>query len=174
MSNRQAFIQQRLLDSGQATYGFFEGLSEDEYRTQVYLGGDKWTVHHILAHFVSAERKFVEVLTNWLNGGSAGMREFDIEAFNVREVRELSQLDRATLLNQFSDQREKLAEIAMQVTDAQMEEEGEHPWLGPMSMERFLKFIYRHTQIHEKDIRGALAIGGPISDEQALSPRRPE
>jgi hypothetical protein len=47
--------------------------------------------------------------------------------------------------------------------------QGRHPWFGETEIGEMLKLIHRHNQLHQRDIRKALATGAPLPAESTLS-----
>jgi len=53
--------------------------------------------------------------------------------------------------------------------ESDLERKGRHPFLGITTLEEMLKLIYRHTMIHQRDIRRALEADRPVD-----APDQPE
>lgn len=174
MPTTQEFLIRRLTDMGQATYDYFAALPDAHYAQPVYLGGDQWTPHEILAHFISAERQFLHSLKEVLAGRPTVPDDFDIQAFNETDVPAIATgCSRADLLAAFHAARAETIALVAPLTDDQLALIGRHPWLGSMRLEEFIKFIYRHNQMHERDIKKAIQLGSPIPEGQAASPQMP-
>jgi hypothetical protein len=47
------------------------------------------------------------------------------------------------------------------MSDEDLGREGRHPWLGWDKIGKFLKLVYRHNMIHQRDMRRALEEGQP-------------
>jgi hypothetical protein len=52
--------------------------------------------------------------------------------------------------------RQAMVALVEGMDDADLEREGRHPFFGVGKMEQFLKLVYRHNMIHERDVRKAL------------------
>lgn len=171
MTTRQAQLIKQLTHNGRKTAALFESLADSQLQQQVYTTGPKWTVQHILAHFVSAERAFFQQINNLLAGESTIPRDFNIDDFNQREVSGLlAQYDRGALLAAFVQARQNTIALAQKITDDDLDLTGHHPWFGEMSLEKMFKFVYRHNQIHQRDIRKALQSAQPVAHVEIAKP----
>lgn len=155
-------IARRLEEEGQKALEFFAGLKEADWKQQVYSTGSRWTVRHILAHFVSAERGFLWLVRDVLGGGPGATRETDIDAFNEREVARLSSLSTHRLLEDFRTARHAMLELVRQMQPADLQRVGYHPWFGQTELAKMLKLVYRHNMVHLRDARKALKLGQPV------------
>ncbi len=150
-------LVQRLLEEGQKTLSFFGGLSEEGWNLTIYGEGEIWTIRQILAHFVSAEEGFATLLQDVLQGGSGAPESFDIDRFNQKSVASLRDVPIPELTERFWRLRERNAEIVSRMTPDDLQRRGRHPFLGDASLEEMIKLIYRHNQLHLRDIRRAMA-----------------
>lgn len=146
----------KLLEEGQKTLSFFNDLSDEDWHCIVYDQGSSWTVQQILAHFVSAEDGFLSLINNVVGGGTGTPEGFDIDAFNRESVARLQNIPRTELCDQFWKLRQKNAEIVSKMTPDDLDRHGRHPFLGVTSLGDMVKLIYRHNQIHIRDIRRAM------------------
>jgi uncharacterized protein (TIGR03083 family) len=149
-------IANRLHEKGEETLGFFAGLAAEQWKAGVYSEGARWTVHAVLCHFVSAERAFVRLVRNVLAGGEGTPEGFDVDDFNAAQVEQLSTREPDELLDLFQEARREMVALVSGLDDSDLERVGRYPYLGVDKMERFLKLIYRHNMIHERDVRKAL------------------
>ncbi len=156
MSDRVTPILERLREKGAETVAFFRSLSPAEWRTQVYTEGTQWDVRRVLCHFVSAERAYMKIFQDVMQGGPGAPEDFDINAFNEREVAMMADLTPEDLIAQFEAARAETVAFVRTLSEADLDREGRHPFFGVDRMEKFLKLIYRHTLIHERDIRHVL------------------
>ena len=149
-------IANRLRKKGEETLGFFGGLAEGQWEAVVYTEGAAWTVHQVLCHFVSAERAFLRLFKNVLAGGEGTPEGFDVDGFNAAQVEQLRPRGSGELLDLFRAARREMVALVVEMDDADLEREGRHPFFGVDKMEQFLKLVYRHNMIHERDVRKAL------------------
>jgi uncharacterized protein (TIGR03083 family) len=156
MGQQTGQIANRLREKGEETLTYFAGLAPDQWQAEVYTEGARWTVHTVLCHFVSAERAFVRLVRNVLAGGEGTPEGFDIDAFNAAQVEQLSTRGPVDLLDQFRAARHEMVALVAGMDDSDLERMARHPYLGVDKMEQFLKLIYRHNMIHERDVRKAL------------------
>jgi uncharacterized protein (TIGR03083 family) len=146
----------KLQSEGEKFNGFFGGLTEEQWGTEVYTEGSAWTIRSILAHLVTAERAFVKLFEEIRRGGAGVSEDFVIDRYNARQqekTRELSPLD---LLAQYRSVREEMVSWVAGLSDAELERRGRHPFLGVTTLREMIKMIYIHNQTHYRDIRRVL------------------
>lgn len=160
MSERADHIAARLAEQGAETVAFFKGLAPRQWEAPIYADPPVWTPHQVLAHFLSAERTYRDMIGEVLGGGQGMPEGFDIDAFNAREVAMLENLAPEELLAQFEGTRADVIALVRAMSDADLDREARHPFLGWDKVEKFLKLIYRHTMIHQRDMRRALESAG--------------
>ena len=153
MPDTPAGLSAKLLNEGEKTLIFFKKLRNEQLERIVYSDGASWSVRHMLAHFVSAEMAFLELLTDVLTGGSGAPEGFDIDSFNQKEISALQDLSSSDLLDRFREVRRQTASIVGQIKPEQLERTARHPFLGIAPMVDIIKLIYRHNQIHLRDVR---------------------
>jgi len=149
-------IAERLGDAAQRTQEFFDAIEDDQWCEQVYSEGANWTVQHILAHFVVTEASIARLVKYILQGLPGVPEDFDINKFNEREVRCFSKLPTDMVLERFLERRAETIELVSQMEDADLEKQGRHPWFGNAPVGDMIKLLYRHNQIHQRDIRKSL------------------
>jgi hypothetical protein len=158
-------LVERLSDEGRKTVDFFHGLQLDQWDLPVYTEGSCWSARQILAHFISSERAFNLLIEDVLQGGKGAPEGFDIDRFNEREVAGMFQISPQELLSQFKGQRERSAVLVSRMEVADLSRTGRHPFLGQTSLEDIIKLLYRHNQIHQRDIRKSLSSGAVEASE---------
>ncbi len=167
-------IERRLGADGKKALDYFLSLEEEAWHQQVYTTGSKWTVRHILAHFVSAENGFNRVLIDVLNGGPGAPRDLDINEFNEREVPALEHETPETLIRALRAARSETVRLARTMKDSDLDRRGYHPWFGEVVLSSMLKLVYRHNMIHLRDIRKALRTGKPVPHMEIALPTASE
>lgn len=155
-------LQQRLASEGRKTHNFFRALTPMDWDRPVYTSGSAWRVRHVLAHFISAETGYLRYLRQAVAGGPGVPRDFDIDAFNESEVPRLDGLKADELLSTFEATRAETIEFVGGLTAADLDRRGYHPWFGDGDLRFILKLIYRHPQLHVRDVRQALDSGSPL------------
>jgi hypothetical protein len=159
MSDTPERLAQRLLTEGEKTGAFFAGLSDVQWDTPVYTEGSIWKARQILAHFVTTEISMTRLIENIAAGGPGSPEDFDIDRFNERKVTQLKDSTIDELLRQFEDTRQRTAQVVSSLDIAALTKIGRHPFLGPAALTDIIKLVYRHNQIHLRDIRRTLDPG---------------
>ena len=162
MGQRTDQIVRRMTDEGRKSLAFFGSLKPEDWAATVYAEGGRWTVRQVLCHFVSAERAFERNGRDILNGGEGAPEDFVIDEFNAREVASMADASPEELLTQFAQAREATLALVASMSDEELKHEGRHPWFGWDKMGKFLKLVYRHNMIHQRDVRRALKGGQPV------------
>jgi hypothetical protein len=156
MPDTPAHLSERMLHEGQRSLEFFRLLKPEQWGTLIYTEGTTWEVRDLLAHFVSAEAGVTRLVENILAGGQGAAEDFDLNAYNERKVAGLKQASPDDLLLEFARLREKSAVLVKELDQNDLEKVGRHPWLGITTIGEIIKMMYRHNQIHQRDIRRAL------------------
>ena len=146
-------LADRLTKEGYRVVNFFNQLSEEQWRVLIYPNQSDWNMHHLLAHFVSAEIGRRELIENVYNGGEGAPQQFDIDRFNQTEVERLSTQSIQDLLMRFSQVRAELVEIVSSMTEQALSRTGRDPYLGHVPLGEMIKLTYVHLQIHLRDAR---------------------
>lgn len=155
MDTPQSLVD-RLLEDGQKTSLFFENLSPEQWQTVVYMESSHWTIRQVLAHFVSSEVSFNRLLENILAGGAGTPEDFDIDVYNERKVAQLRNSTVDELLRQYRQARQSNVTLVSSLSPQDLTRQGRHPFLGVAPLTDMIKLIYRHNQIHLRDVRRLL------------------
>lgn len=150
---------ERLSEEGRRTVEFFTSLEPAGWESQVYAEGGRWSARQVLAHFVSAEIGFRQIITDIINGGEGAPEGLDIDRFNESQVAQMAAMSCDDLLAQFEQNRDLTVELVGRMETGDLEKVGRHPFLGRARLDEIIKLLYRHNQIHQRDIRRALAAG---------------
>jgi hypothetical protein len=153
MPDSSQALADRLRTEGRRVIDFFNQLSQEQWDVIIYPGQGDWNMHHLLAHFVSAEIGRKELIVNVNNGGSGAPAHFDIDSFNQSEVEKFSLLSTPDLLRRFTQERAELAEYVGIMSEKGLGRIGNDPYLGEVSLIEMIKLTYRHLQIHLRDAR---------------------
>lgn len=146
----------RLREEGSKVREFFLGLPPQMWDMQVYSDGTQWTVRQVLAHIASAENSMGRLVKNILAGGAGSPADFDIDTYNERKVLEQKNQPVAELIRLFAESREANSLLTANLTPADLARVGRHPFLGIVPLSEIIKMIYRHDQIHLRDLRKLL------------------
>src|SRR5574341_413165 len=146
----------KLKSEGEKLMSFFTGLTDDQWKLEVYTEGTVWTIRRILAHLMTAERAFVKLFENIRQGGSGVSEDFVIDRYNARQQEKTQDLSPEELLKQFQSVRAEMIPWVSSINDTDLERTGRHPFLGVTTLREMVKMVYIHNQIHYRDIRKAL------------------
>jgi hypothetical protein len=166
MTDRKENLLKRLAEEGQKTYTFFSGLNDGQLSQQVYVDGPQWSVRDILAHLALAESLFSHYNRDVLNGGPGAPEDFNINGFNAEHTLEGRAATVAESLAKFQAARAATVALVEQMQDSDFERHAYHPYLGHTTLDQILKILYRHTMLHERDIRKVLESGQPIPSNE--------
>lgn len=158
MVDTPAYLANRLTQEGDKTMAFFRVISPSGWDQLVYNEGAKWNVQHILAHFVATEKAVSILITDIMVGGSGAPDNFDINSFNEKEVVALKNLSPEDLLNRLSALRLTNIRIVSGINPGDLVKTGKHPYFGSAALIDIIKLLYRHHQIHIRDIRCVLPV----------------
>ena len=156
MADRRVDIIAELEKGGDESIAFFQSLTAEELTVQVYQDGAKWTAKQVLAHFITIERSMHWLFKNISSGGSGAPEDFDIERFNRTQTSKLDEFTLDELISQFRTVREETIAIVKEFSENDLDREGLHAFHGFGKLERFIRWAYEHTRIHENEIRQAL------------------
>lgn len=148
----------RLLNDGQRCLSFFRNLSPLQWKQVVYVEHTPWQVSQLLAHFVSAEKANCRLVEDIISGGLGAPPDFDIDAFNEREVALMAEKSNEELMVDYMTARATTINLVQKMTASDLQKEGRHPFLGFALVEDILKLIYRHNQIHLREMRRRLEV----------------
>lgn len=150
-------LAERLRVEGQKSFEFFSRLPEQAWDILIYTDGADWTLRQIVAHYASAEASFGQLIDHILAGGLGAAEDFDLNRFNRSQVAKLQQISRQELLDRFRASRDENIARVLLLQPGDLEREGRHPFLGLTNLTEIIKMIYRHNQIHQREIRQVLA-----------------
>ena len=150
-------LAQRLRIEGEKSVAFFNSLPEEAWEILVYTDGADWKLHQIIAHYASSEASLGQLIDQILAGGSGSALNFDLDRFNRSQVSKLQGLSRLELLDQYRMRRDENVARVASLQSADLEHPGRHPYLGMTTVAEIIKMIYRHNQIHQREIRQVLA-----------------
>jgi hypothetical protein len=149
-------LADRLHEEGRRVVKFFNQLTPEQWKVVIYPQQSDWTMHHLLAHFVSAEIGRQELVENVYNGGEGAPQQFDIDRFNQIEVERLSKQSSQDLIRSFTQRREKLVKLVSSMSEQELNRVGRDPYLGQVGLIEMIKLTYVHLQIHLRDARRCL------------------
>ena len=159
MTETNQRLAKRLTEEGQKTHQFFTALTPAEWQRTLYTDGAMWTVNQILAHFVITESGIRALMQNILAGGAGVPPDFDLNAYNEHHVNKAGAISPEELLAKFQVERHATIDWLSGLSLEDLARTGRHPWLGVAPLEEMIQLLYRHNQIHQRDIRKLLAEG---------------
>jgi hypothetical protein len=149
-------LANRLREEGDRVVEFFNNLTQDQWGMLIYPQKSNWSMHHLLAHFVSSEIGRSELIDNVYNRGNGAPNNFEIDSFNQLEVAKFSCESTDDLIIRFIQERNHLIEHVSGMTPLDLERVGNDPYLGEVALTEMIKLTYRHLQIHLRDARRCL------------------
>lgn len=153
MPETPAFLAERLKTEGDKTAAFFASLTDSQWKSEVYTEGETWTIRNVLAHYVTAEKGFVKIFASIRAGGPGVSEDFDIDRYNASQQKKTQELTPAELLEQFIAVRAEMTFWVAALAEADLTKLGRHPFLGQTTLAKMIKMVYRHNQIHYRDLR---------------------
>lgn len=151
------FLADRLISEGEKTIAFFKELQPEDFSQVVYSDGSRWTVRQVLAHFVATESSLCRLVENIASGGAGAPEDFNLNTYNERKVNELVSFSIDELIERFHQNRQKTVALVSSLTVSDLEKRGRHPFLGIVPLTETIKIIYRHNQIHQREVRKFLS-----------------
>lgn len=136
---------------------FFSDLTIDQLETILYETDlDVWMVKDILAHFIFAEKGFIELFNNILDNGNGAANDFDIDEYNRDKMKAYKTNKINELVIEFLATRKATLDFIGGLTEKDLKMIGRHPALGITSLHEMIKMIYLHNQIHLRDVKKIL------------------
>jgi len=149
-------LANRLREEGDRVTEFFNHLTRDQWRVHIYPLESDWSLHHLLAHFVSSEIGRNELIFDVQHGGKGAPIDFEIDHFNRMEVEKYSAESDDELLFRYAQERAHLVEHVSAMSMQDLHRIGNDPYLGEVPLSDMIKLTYRHLQIHLRDARRVL------------------
>lgn len=170
MSDSPIFLARRLAEEGEKVVAYFRRLSEQDWERVVYpraspereespsdVGdGEIWQVRDVLAHLVSSEAALATLIADIVGGGEGAPMDLNIHDFNQKHVKELAGVSLEELLSKLVELRRAMVEYVSSLTKEDMDKPGRHPFLGSVPLYEIIRLVYRHHQIHLRDVRRVL------------------
>jgi len=149
-------LADRLAVEGQKCLDYFKSLPPADWKVKLYTDGSQWDIQDLLAHFVSAEQANQHLVNYIMAGGEGAPVDFNINVFNEKDVERLCLLPIGELLQNFSSLRQSLVNLVLQMRNEDLIKTGYHPFLGFATVADIIKLVYRHNQIHIRDVKRIL------------------
>jgi hypothetical protein len=156
MADTPEHLAVRLKEEGEKTLAFFDPLTPDQWTVEVYTDGMTWSVREVLCHIAITEASFGRLLENIIAGGDGSPEDFNIDAYNERKVAQMEGAPLEVLTESYRQARLRNVEIVSNLRLEDLERRGRHPFLGVAPLVDIIKLIYRHNQLHLRDVRKLL------------------
>lgn len=128
-------------------------LAPEQWRTVVYEEPELWDARALLAHFVSAEQRLLELAQDVVSGGPGVAEDFDFDAFNAEEQQRLKARSPQELLQALAGDRGATLRWVRTLDDEQLDQIGTHPVLGEVTVEAMILAIYGHQLLHMRELQ---------------------
>lgn len=168
MTERTEYLATRLTQQRDESLALFRSLTPDQWKKVVHGDEGQWDVRTILSHFVSSEASMLKLIENILGGGTGATEDFDLNRFNSGRAAKMAEISPDDLLAQFEQTRAATTEAVLALTDDQLDMQGRHASQGMQTVEGIVKIMYKHNQLHERDIRRALGLPQPERNQRTV------
>ena len=156
MPETPAMLAEKLKSEGEKFYSFFGGLTDEQWKTEVYTEGATWTLRNVLSHFATSERGLVKLFEGIRQGGTGVTDDFSIDRYNASQQEKTNDLSPQELLELYKSIRAETVKWVLTLNEADLQKTGRHPFLGQTNMLEMVKMLYLHNQIHYRDVRKVL------------------
>jgi len=156
MKNRRDGIIAELIKNEEEIIAFYKGLNSVQLGMAVYPEDPGWRVQQVLAHFITIERSMQWLFKDILAGGPGSPENFDVDRFNLTQLRKLDGLSLDELSEKFRSVRRDTIALVEGMADKDLDRQGRHAFHGHGKLERFIVWAYEHTRLHLADIRKIL------------------
>lgn len=156
MPETLAMLAEKLKSEGEKFYSFFGGLTDDQWKLEVYTEDLTWTLRNMLSHFVTSERGLVKLFEQIRQGGTGVTDDFSIDRYNASQQEKTKDLTPQELLDLYKSIRAATIKWVLTLDEADLQKTGRHPFLGPTSLREMIKMVYLHNQIHYRDLKKVL------------------
>lgn len=138
------------------TMEIFLSLDLGRWDQTLYAETQLWVARDLLAHFVSAEHRLLELARDVACGGSGAPPDFDFDAFNADEQERLRGYAIRDLLTELEQARKRTMAWVATLDEARLDCIGRHPVLGEVTVETMILAIYGHQLLHMRDLQRAI------------------
>ena len=149
-------LADRLRKEGARVIDFFNNLNQEQWDAYIYMEESLWSLHDLLAHFVSSEIGRKNLIIDIASGGKGASPDFEIDRFNQQEVARLMVESNSELLHRYTRERNYLIKFVSNLQPQDLDHIGNDPFLGEVPLSEIIKLTYRHLQIHLRDARRCL------------------
>ena len=149
-------LAEKLKSEGEKFVDIFSGLTDNQWKAEVYTEGELWTIRNVLSHFVTSERGLVRLFESIRQGGAGTTDDFSIDRYNAAQQEKTKDLTPVELLEQYKTIRARSIAWVSGLKDEELEIKGLHPFLGETVIREMVKMLYLHNQLHYRDLKKVL------------------
>jgi hypothetical protein len=149
-------LAEKLKSEGERFVSIFTGLTDDQWQKQVYTEGATWTIRNVLAHFVTSERGLLKLFENIRQGGAGTSEDFSIDRYNAAMQARTKEATPQELLEQYKTTRAESVAWTSALSEADLDKQGRHPFLGVTTLREMIKMLFLHNQLHYRDMKRIL------------------
>jgi uncharacterized damage-inducible protein DinB len=149
-------LADKLRSEGEKFHGIFAGLTDEQWRAEVYTEDQTWTIRDVLAHLVTSERGLVKLFERIRVRGEGSPNDFSINRYNAAQQRKTKDLSPQELLEQYKAVRADSVAWTLSLDESDLEKEGRHPFLEMTTLREMIKMLYLHNIIHYRDMKKVL------------------
>ena len=149
-------LAEKLKSEGERFVSIFASFTAEQWQKEVYTEGATWTIRSVLSHFVTAERGLLKLFENIRQGGAGAGEDFSIDRYNAAMQARTQELTLRELLEQYKAVRAESIAWTSRLSEADLDKQGRHPFLGVTTVREMVKMLFLHNQLHYRDIRKAL------------------
>jgi hypothetical protein len=149
-------LAEKLKSEGEKFVGIFSGITNDQWKAEVYTEGATWTIRNVLAHFVTSERGLVKLFESIRQGGTGAADDFSIDRYNAAQQEKTKDSTPAELLEKYKEIRANTLTWVSGLKEEELELKGRHPFLEVTTLREMVKMLYIHNQVHYRDLKKVL------------------
>ncbi len=128
-----------------------DGLTEEQ-ATQV-LVTPEWSIKDEVAHLAGAERGMFGIAQRMARGEDPQLPpEYDNDTYNARQVAKRKEKSLADVRAELDATHAELMAFLQNLTQAQLDECGQHPLYGEVKLKDLLVISYSHATTHTNEI----------------------
>lgn len=151
-------LAEKLKSEGEKFVAIFSGLTDEQWQAEVYTEGTTWTIRNVLSHFVTSERGLVKLFEQIRQGGAGSSEDFSIDRYNASMQARMKNSTPQELLEQYKSVRADSIAWTSSLSEADLEKQGRHPFLGMTTIREMIKMLYLHNQLHYRDIKRVIKV----------------
>lgn len=149
-------LAEKLQAEGEKIVSIFSGLTDDQWKQEVYTEGTTWTIRNVLSHFVTSERGLIKLFEQIRQGGSGAADDFSIDRYNAAMQERTKEATPPELLEQYRQIRANSIAWVSGLKDEELEIMGRHPFLEITTIREMIKMLYIHNMTHYRDMKKSI------------------